>query len=367
VFYLDFAKAFDKVPHARLMVKVRAKGINGKIGNWLEEWLRDRTQVVTVNNKTSGESEVKSGIPQGTIMGPPLFTIFIDDIDDFVKLIELLIKFADDNKGFKVIESEQDRIKLQGALDSLCEWARLWSMQFNVAKCKIMHIGRANPGYKYHMNGTELKEIEEETDVGVIVHKTLKPSKQCDRAANTAGAVLRLIQRNFHYRDRFVFLKLYKQYVRPHLEFSTPAWSPWAAADIMKLENVQKKAVGMVSGLISKVYEERCIELGLQTLEERRYEQDMALVHKFTIGAGNLVAEKLFQKIPVREGPVTRLAGSGLNFLVPQSRLDIRKNSFTVRSVQNWNSLPEIVKEIPTNKKFKQALREHRRNGGRPL
>jgi hypothetical protein len=131
-----------------------------------------------------------------------------------------LIKFADDNKDIKVIESQEDRDKLQETLDSLWEWAKLWSMEFNVAKCKIMHVGRTYPQYKYTMNGIPLKEIEEETDVGVIVHKSLKPTRQCEKAANTAGAVLRLLQRNFHYRDKRTFLKLYKQYVRPHMAFA---------------------------------------------------------------------------------------------------------------------------------------------------
>jgi hypothetical protein len=206
VFYLDFAKAFNKVAHQRLMVKVEAKGIGGKISRWLEEWLKDRTQTVVVDGQESDESKVESGVPQGTVMGPPLFTIYIDDIDDFVRLIELLIKFADDNKGLKIVDSLADCEKLQQTLDALCEWARTWAMQFNIAKCKIMHIGRNNPNFKYTMNGIELKEIEEEVDVGVLVHRSLKPTRQCEKAANTASAVLRLIQRNFHYRDRHVFV-----------------------------------------------------------------------------------------------------------------------------------------------------------------
>jgi Reverse transcriptase (RNA-dependent DNA polymerase) len=113
IFYLDFAKAFDKVPHKRLMVKVRAKGITGKIHNWIEEWLNGRTQSVAVGSAELADSNVESGVPQGTVMGPPLFTIFIDDIDDVVKLVELLIKFSDDNKGMKIIENETDREKLQ--------------------------------------------------------------------------------------------------------------------------------------------------------------------------------------------------------------------------------------------------------------
>jgi hypothetical protein len=137
----------------------------------------------------------------------------------------------------------------------------------------------------YSMNGIELKEIEGEVDVGVLVHKSLKPSRQCEKAANTANAVLRLIQRNFHYRDRHTFLSLYKKYVRPHtgMEFCGPAWAPWAAADIEKLENVQRKAVRMVSGLQNRTYEDRCTELGIQTLENRRKDQDLAQVLDTTL------------------------------------------------------------------------------------
>jgi Reverse transcriptase (RNA-dependent DNA polymerase)/Endonuclease-reverse transcriptase len=366
VFYLDFAKAFDKVPHERLLVKVDAKGISGKIKNWLRAWLIGRTQSVVVGDAESTESDVESGVPQGMVVGPPLFTIFIDDIDDVVKLLEMLIKFADDNKGMKVIENDSDRAKLQETLDSLSRWAETWSMQFNVAKCKIMHVGRSNPGYKYYMNGIELQSVEEETDVGVIVHKSLKPTRQCERAANTAKAVLGLIQRNFHYRDRHMYMRLYKQYVRPHLEISSPAWSPWSAREIELLEAVQKKAVGMVSGLVSRTYEERCKELKIQTLIERRQDQDLTQVFRLTKGIGGLRFEDMFDRIPVREGPVTRLAGARNNLKAPVARLEIRRNSFAVRTINKWNGLPHPIKDSKDVKEFKNRLKIFMENGGRP-
>jgi Reverse transcriptase (RNA-dependent DNA polymerase)/Endonuclease-reverse transcriptase len=366
VFYLDFAKAFDKVPHKRLLIKVQAKGISGKILDWLRAWLSNRTQHVSVGEEQSEESNVESGVPQGTVMGPPLFTIFIDDIDDVVKLVELLIKFADDNKGVKIIENSTDRDKLQETLDNLCRWAETWAMQFNIEKCKIMHVGRSNPGYTYYMAGKELKSVDEETDVGVVIHKSLKPTKQCERAANTARAVLGLIQRNFHYRDRYVYMRLYKQYVRPHLEFSSPAWAPWTTREIDLIEAVQKKAVGMVAGLTAKTYEEKCRELGIQTLEERRNDQDMAQVYRFRKGIGGLNGNLLFESIPVRSGPVTRLAATGNNLKLPTARLDIRKNSFAVRTVSRWNELPDQIKESGNIVQFKNRLKTHNENGGRP-
>jgi ribonucleases P/MRP protein subunit RPP40 len=251
-------------------------------------------------------------------------------------------------------------------LDHLCEWASTWQMQFNVAKCKIMHVGRGNPGYKYYMNGTELQTVDEETDVGVVVHKSLKQTRQCEKAANTAKAVLGLVQRNFHYQDRNVYMKLYKQYVRPHLEFSSPAWAPWSVREIELLEAVQKKAVGMVSGLKARTYEGRCKELGIQTLAVRRQEQDLAQVFRYRNQVGGLDAKTMFEKIPVREGPVTRLAGNGNNLKLPAARLDIRKNSFAVRTVSRWNELPDQIKSSKNVVQFKRMLKTYNENGGRP-
>jgi hypothetical protein len=131
------------------------------------------------------------------------------------------------------------------------------------------------------MRGVRLEETEEERDIGVAVTKNLKPSAQCSKAAGRATAVLGQLRRNFHYRDRYTFLRLYKQYVRPHLEFSAPAWSLWLQGDKGTLEKVQEKAVKMVAGLKEANYLEKRAELGQETLEKRRNDQDLALVYKF--------------------------------------------------------------------------------------
>jgi hypothetical protein len=151
IFYLDFAKAFDKVPHEKLIIKLESKGINGKVKRWIKNWLTDRSQRVVLGEEESESSKVESGMPQGTILGPPLFTIHIDDIDIEMLLAELAVKFADDTKGVKRIESEQDKNKLQTVFDNLFAWSLKWGMELNVAKCKVMHVGRSNPEYKYNI------------------------------------------------------------------------------------------------------------------------------------------------------------------------------------------------------------------------
>jgi hypothetical protein len=168
---------------------------------------------------------LKAGFQTG--LSVYVFTeIYIDDLEVELKRQQLdvkVVKFADDTKGGKVIVNTEDREKLQRALDSLCDWADKWGMSFNLAKCKVMHVGTHNPGYEYFMRGVRLEETEEERDIGVAVTKNLKPSSQCSKAAGRASSVLGQLRRNFHYRDRYTFLRLYKQYVRPHLEFSAPA------------------------------------------------------------------------------------------------------------------------------------------------
>ena len=140
VIYLDFQKAFDKVPHERLMYKIRDARIGGKIADWLENWLVGRTQRVGINGVYSEWAEVTSGVPQGSILGPLLFTIYINDLE--TNVINNLLKFADDTKLWGRAETMQERISLQKDLDVLGEWAITNQMPFNVSKCKVLHIGK---------------------------------------------------------------------------------------------------------------------------------------------------------------------------------------------------------------------------------
>ena len=166
-------------------------------------------------------------------------------------------------------------------------------MQFNVKKCKVMHCGHSNPKHTYAMCGEQLSATEEERDVGVTVTASLKPSAQCAKAARTAATVLRQILRTFHYLDRFVFVRLYKQYVLPHLDFSSATWSPWTEGDKEVLEKVQQRMVAMVSGLAAKTYEGRLAELGMFTLAERRHQTDMVQVYSggWRVGGGITVVQ----------------------------------------------------------------------------
>lgn len=364
--YLDFSKAFDKVPHRRLLEKCRAKGIDGETIRWLEDWLTNRTQTVKVENETSEEAKVKSGVPQGTILGPCLFNIYIDDIDDCVKpdtniedqtekLAEIL-KFADDTKAFRTVTCEEDRDKLQLVLDKMCAWAQKWGMAFNTDKCKVMHIGHNNKNYQYTMHGKVLDSTDAERDLGVVIEKSLKPSSQCKKAAARARVVLGQITRNFHYRDKKHFIRLYTQYVRPHLEFASSAWAPWTAADIQTVEKVQEQALRFTHGLKGGTYQERCAEVGLETLEKRRWIQDMMQVFKILKGKDKVCPDKLFTRVDHTTG--TRMSADQMNLKKRMAKKDVRLNSFSVRVVDKWNRIPEEVKKLENPASFKKYLKK---------
>jgi Reverse transcriptase (RNA-dependent DNA polymerase)/Endonuclease-reverse transcriptase len=146
VIYLDFAKAFDTVPHERLKRKLKAHGIGGGLLKWIAAWLRSRKQRVVLNGKESTWEDVLSGVPQGSVLGPLLFLLFINDLDSAVSLAEALLKFADDTKLARVVKNEEDRRQLQAALDDLIDWSRKWGMAFNVKKCKLCTWVGAMPG-----------------------------------------------------------------------------------------------------------------------------------------------------------------------------------------------------------------------------
>jgi ribonucleases P/MRP protein subunit RPP40 len=156
VIYLDFLKAFDKVPIKRLIAKLSAAGIHGNVLTWISDWLTDRKQRVVIGGKYSGWRAVLSGMPQGSVLGPVLFNIFINDLDDTATAKQLLKKFADDTKICQIIENQQGSSEMQATLNRLCSWADTWGMMFNVQKCHVLHIGPNNQQTKYYMNGVLL-------------------------------------------------------------------------------------------------------------------------------------------------------------------------------------------------------------------
>ena len=309
VVYLDFAKAFDRVPVERLLKKVRAQGIRGKLYNWISAWLKDRWQRVVLNGTTSDWMAVLSGVPQGSVLGPLLFLIIIIYLNQEAARAAIVIKFADDTKVAQPISCKQDRDALQAALDGLVGWVDRWGMAFNVAKCKVMHIGHGNPR-----------------------HATI------------------------------TFLSSYTiTYVRPHLEFAVRAWSPWTVADREVPQQVQQRAVRMVSGLQCHNYEERLAELNLTTLEERRHQADMIMAYKILTHKDDVDPDEWFD-MAAQVARVTRTTVDPLNVRVRHGRLDIRRHFFSVRVTENWNRVPSDIKKVRTVEGFKNAYAKHRRN-----
>ncbi|CAM5148917.1 unnamed protein product [Eretmochelys imbricata] len=217
IVYLDFQKAFDKVPHQRLLCKLGCHRIRRKILSWIENWLKDREQRVGINSKFSEWRGVTSGVPQGSVLGPILFNLFINDLEKGVN--SEVAKFADDTKLLKIVKTKADCEEVQKDLTKLSDWATKWQMKFNVDKCKVMHIGKNNPNYTYNMMGPNLATTNQEKDLGVIVDSSLKTSTQRTAAVQKANGMLGIIKKGIENKMENILLLLYKSTVCPHLEY----------------------------------------------------------------------------------------------------------------------------------------------------
>ena len=162
------------------MAKVRSLGIIDDVGDWIEDWLSDRKQRVVINGTSSGWREVTSGVPQGSVLGPLLFIIYISDLD--LGLVSKINKFADDTKMGINADSDAAVKQLQEDLRKVGEWSKKWQMPFNLDKCKIMHIGHKNKNEKYELLGKEIESVQQEKDLGVVITNDLKSSNQCIEA-----------------------------------------------------------------------------------------------------------------------------------------------------------------------------------------
>jgi len=285
---VDFEKAFDKVPHRCLVSELHSYEINSKIISWITDFLENRLYRVTVNGKFSTWHDVISGIPQGSILGPLLFIIYINDLPDYCNDLHTKIYiYADDTKLCRHIFNTADQDKLQNDILRLNDWANEWQLKLNVDKCCRMTYTESISNLcntKYYIdNGNmhyELAHTDSVSDLGVRFDSKLSIMDHINDKVNKAYGILGIIKRNFIYLDINFFVLLYKAMVRPYLEYANSVWCPYQKGDIEIIEEVQKSATKLIISLKKLSYVERLKQLQLPTLKYRRLRGDMIEVFR---------------------------------------------------------------------------------------
>ena len=359
VIYLDFEKAFDKVDIGILLEKLQRYGVKGKLLEWIRSFLLDRKQTVLVDGTLSSFAEVRSGVPQGTVLGPLLFLIYVIDLESVIKHGSSL-SFADDTKIFSAIRTMVDKLNLQEDLYSVITWAEANNMSLHQSKFEVMNytLNQTSIGsYSYQLSdGRFIEPSTTVRDLGVILSSDGKWSAQISRVVSTASRVAGWTLSAFRSRTRRTMMTLYKSLVRPHLDYCCTLWSPTNNGDISRVEEIQRSYTRKIAGLKGLDYWQRLQTLGLLSLQRRRERYTIILVWKvYNKEIPDSILCTPMDFVPThRYGPraiVPRYAYEG-----QQSNLSLYEQSFAVLGAMLWNILPRTVKEAPTLHQFKTLL-----------
>lgn len=354
---MDFAKAFDKVPHRRLLYKLEYYGIRNSMLRWIAAWLSGRTQKVVLDGVCSDPAPVLSGVPQGSVLGPVLFLIFINDLPDNINSTVRL--FADDCVLYRNIRRSEDQQTLQDDLDKLAHWEDAWLMKFNVAKCHSMRVTKHLPQnqyiYDYVLHNQVLENVKSAKYLGVTISDDLDWGQHINNITSKATKTLGFLRRNLSLAPKETKAAAYRALIRPQLEYAAPVWDPYHQTDIRKIEKVQRTAARWTcrrwrnQSHVGDMLE----DLQWPDLQSRRQQASLTLFYK--IHHEQVVIDK--DKYLSAVSKVSRSTRSHpLQYRRPNAYTDGLKFSFFPRTVAIWNGLTTEAVSAGTVDGFKAKI-----------
>ena len=351
--YLDFSKAFDRVSHQLLLQKLSALGFDNSFLSLLESFLVGRTFSVSVGGCLSNRRSVGMGVPQGSVLGPLLFLVYVNFVMDGV--VSRWVAFADDFKvwiGSDGRDGALDWEVLQADLDRIHRVSGSWQLKLNTGKCVSMHFGRG-AGNTYSIGNNQLESVDSYRDLGIMMDSSLKFHVHTRGVVGRAGAMMSELLRATICRDKDFMVTLFTSHIRPILEYCSPVFNVGWLGDIRLLESVQRRWTREVVGMSGLEYGERLRCLGLYSIYGRFLRQDIIKVYKILNG-NNDSLKAMFE----RSG-VDRTRGHRFKLVLPRCRSELFRRSFFVRSVGHWNKLPNALVESDSLFSFKRGLDLH--------
>lgn len=353
--FLDFAKAFDKVPHQRLLLKLSLANVHPDVLRWIEAFLNNRSQFVFINNSTSDSLRVTSGVPQGSVLGPLLFLIYINDLPGHVTCN--IRMFADDCVIYKTITNTSHQISLQANINRLQQWCDCWLMTLNPAKCKVVTFSRRrNPlSYSYSINNISLEASPSYKYLGVTLTKDLSWNAHITNVISSSNKSLGFLKRHLKQAPKHVRLLAYQTIIRPKLEYACAVWSPHQTYLSNALETVQNRAVRFIHSQYSYHVSVSLLrkDLGLPTLASRRRVLSLSLFHKFYHCSLNQTP------YIIPPGRTSHRTGHINHVGRPRTRTTTFSGSFFLRTAIDWNSLPHQIAALTSAPAFMQEISHH--------
>jgi hypothetical protein len=351
--YIDFSRAFDSVVHSKLLYKLSNFGITGNLLAFISSFLSNRLQCVITEHCYSEWVPVLSGVPQGSVLGPILFILYIDDISTICFNSNVSYKlFADDFKLYSKLITDLDQASLQSALGRLQQWCIDWQMTININKCHVLHLGKNNKEIHYYLNGNLIDNQQSVADLGVEIDCTLTFDYHINRIIGKAYSRVGVLYKGFASRDARILKQAYITYVRPVLEYASSVWSPYLLKHINAIERVQKQFTKRIPSLSHLTYPERLAAINLEPLELRRLKADLVLYYKCF---NNLIALPYADYFTLSQN-TTQTRTGGNRLIVPLCSTNRFANDFFIRCTNCWNSLSSDIVNCNSVQLFKKLL-----------